>query len=228
MIELKKVGFEYPNGVKALSNINLNVAKGEFLFIVGASGAGKSSLLKVLMRENKSTYGTVMVNGYNLTKIKNSQIPKFRRTIGVVFQDFRLIPSLNIFDNVAFGLRVIGVNKRDIKARVLSVLKSLKLDGKSDVFPNQLSGGEQQRVALARAIINKPEILIADEPTGNVDPELSYEIIDMLKKINKAGTTVLVITHEHDLINNFGGRTVTIENGKISDDSFVGGKNENK
>lgn len=228
MVKLKNVFFEYNNGTKALRDINIHIDKGEFVFIVGSSGAGKSSLLKLLLRENISTSGGVSVNGYDLNKLKNRHVPKFRRTVGVVFQDFRLIPTLNIFDNIAFSLRVIGMSRKNISLKVNKVLKKLGLTEKAKAFPTEISGGEQQRVALARAIVNNPKLLIADEPTGNIDPDLSFDIINLLKNINKSGTTVIMVTHEHDLVNSFGGRTINIENGKIYEDTFIGGKNENK
>ncbi len=228
MIEMKDVSFNYDGGNKALSNINLHVKKGEFVFIVGASGAGKSSLLKLLLRETVASTGTVSVNGFNLNKIKNRNIPNFRKTIGIVFQDFRLIPTLNVFDNIAFSLRVTGASNKLINARVPSILNTLGLENKKNANPNELSGGEKQRVALARALVNKPPLLIADEPTGNIDPELSYEIVNLLKDINKAGTTVIMVTHEHDLVYYFGGRTISIEKGEIIGDSFINSTNSKK
>lgn len=228
MIEMKDVSFNYDSGNNALSNINLHVEKGEFVFIVGSSGAGKSSLLKLLLRETVASTGTVSVNGFNLNRIKNRNIPNFRKTIGIVFQDFRLIPTLNVFDNIAFSLRVTGASNRMINARVPAILNTLGLENKKNSNPNELSGGEKQRVALARALVNKPPLLIADEPTGNIDPELSYEIVNLLKDINKSGTTVIMVTHEHDLVYYFGGRTISIEKGEIIGDSFINSTNSKK
>ncbi len=211
-----------------LKNINLNIAAGEFAFIVGSSGAGKSSLFRLILRETLPTKGTVTVNGYDLRKIKKREIPKFRRSIGVVFQDFRLIPTMNVFDNVAFSLRVTDASRRYIRNQVPYVLDLMGLVDKAKKFPTELSGGEQQRVALARALINDPPLIIADEPTGNIDPELSYEIVELLREINKCGTTIVMVTHEHDLVRYFGGRTITIENGTIVYDDYIGGTDESQ
>jgi cell division transport system ATP-binding protein len=228
MIDLVDVSFTYDNQTPALDNINLHVDKGEFAFIVGSSGAGKSSIIKLLLREKVATSGTVTVNGYNLNEIKARKIPEFRRTLGVVFQDFRLIPTLNVFDNVAFSLRVTDSSTRYIRTRVPYILNLMGLADKAKRFPHEISGGEQQRVALARALVNDPPLIIADEPTGNVDPELSYEIVDLLKGINECGTTILMVTHEHDIVRHFGGRTISIEHGKVVFDEFIGGRNEGK
>ena len=181
MIDLVNVNFSYGNGTTALKDVNLKINSGEFAFVVGASGAGKSSMLKLLLRENVATSGTVIVNGYNLGKLKRREIPKFRRSIGVVFQDFRLIPTMTVFDNVAFSLRVTNATNKFIRSRVPYVLELMGLKDKGKRFPNELSGGEQQRVALARALVNDPTLIIADEPTGNVDPELSFEIMELLR-----------------------------------------------
>lgn len=226
MIDLVDVSFTYDNQTPALDNINLHVDKGEFVFIVGSSGAGKSSIIKLLLREKVATSGTVTVNGYNLNEIKGRKIPEFRRTLGVVFQDFRLIPTLNVFDNVAFSLRVTDASSRYIRSRVPYILNLMGLADKAKRFPHEISGGEQQRVALARALVNDPPLIIADEPTGNVDPELSYEIVDLLKGINECGTTILMVTHEHDIVRHFGGRTISIEHGKVVFDEVIGGRDE--
>jgi cell division transport system ATP-binding protein len=229
MIELQNVSFKYSNenSQKALDNINLRIDPGEFVFIVGASGAGKSSLLKLLMRENVPDEGTIFVNGFNLNKIKKGKVPYFRRTVGVVFQDFRLIKNMTVYDNVAFVLRVTNSTTRHIRNMVPYVLNLVGLAEKAKRFPNELSGGEQQRVALARALANDPSLIIADEPTGNIDPELSFEVMNLLKEINKScGTTVVVVTHEHELVRHFGGRTVNFDKGAITFDGVIGGNKD--
>ncbi|NMA79716.1 MAG: cell division ATP-binding protein FtsE [Clostridiales bacterium] len=228
MIEFKDVSFTYSNGVDALNNINLRINDGEFAFIVGNSGAGKSTVVKLLLREVAATSGCVYVNGYNLKKIRKSQVPKLRRTIGVVFQDFRLIPSMTVYDNVAFVLRVIDAPRRYIRKRVPYVINLVGLREKARSYPSELSGGEQQRVALARALANDPALIIADEPTGNIDPELSYEIVELLKEINRCGTTVIMVTHEHELVRYFGGRIINLTAGGIAFDDVIGGSDERK
>ena len=219
MIEFSNVSKRYENGTKALENVSLNIDRGEFVFIVGSSGAGKSTLIKLMLREEKSTSGIIHVNGFNLNKIKRRQIPKFRRTLGVVFQDFRLIPYMTAYDNVAFALRVTNVSSRDIRRRVPYVLGLVGLASKARIVPDKLSGGEQQRVALARALVNNPDLIIADEPTGNIDPELSFEIVELLHEINKMGTTIVMVTHEHELVSHFNHRVITIENGTVVSDA---------
>ena len=226
MIDLQGVTKTYPNGVCALDGVDLHIEKGEFVFVVGHSGAGKSTLIKTLLREEVPTAGEVTVNGRDLIRMKQREIPYFRRTIGVVFQDFRLIPTMTVFDNVAFALQVTGVPRRFIRRRVPYILNLLGLDEKYKHYPPELSGGEQQRVALARALVNNPDLLIADEPTGNIDPELSYEIVELLKGINDQGTTILMVTHEHDLVRHFGGRIINITEGEIVFDEVIGGVNE--
>ena len=227
MIELKDVSLKYDEDTVALNHVSFTVKQGEFVFIVGASGAGKSSIIKLLLREKVATKGTVLVNGYDLGKIKNKQIPEFRRTLGVVFQDFRLIPTLNVFDNVAFALRVTNTSSRYIRTRVPYILDLMELSDKAKRYPHEISGGEQQRVALARALVNDPPLIIADEPTGNVDPALSYEIVQLLQEINKCGTTILMVTHQHELVRQFGGRTLRVDHGEIVYDDFVmGGQHE--
>ena len=215
MVEFQNVTKKYDNGMVALSGVNLRIEKGEFVFIVGHSGAGKSTLLKLITREEVCTSGRVEVNGYNLSKLKRRQIPRFRRSIGMVFQDFRLIPSMNVYNNVAFALRVTNVSEKDIRKRVPYILGLVGLSAKAKAMPQQLSGGEQQRVALARSLVNNPPLLIADEPTGNIDPELSLEIVQLLIEINRCGTTILMVTHEQDLVNRFDKRVITIDNGTI-------------
>lgn len=219
MIEFNNVSKRYENGTKALENVSLNIDRGEFVFIVGSSGAGKSTLIKLMLREEKPTSGIIHVNGFNLNKIKRRQIPKFRRTLGVVFQDFRLIPYMTAYDNVAFALRVTNVSLRDIRRRVPYVLGLVGLASKARIVPEKLSGGEQQRVALARALVNNPDLIIADEPTGNIDPELSFEIVELLHEINKMGTTIVMVTHEHELVSHFNHRVITIENGTVVSDT---------
>lgn len=227
MIEFSNVSKVYKNGTSALKNINLHVDKGEFVFIVGSSGAGKSTLIKTLLREEVPTSGSLFVNGANLMRMKRRHIPKYRRSLGVVFQDFRLIPHMNVYDNVAFALRVTNVVNKEVHMRVPYVLRLLGLASKAKSLPEQISGGEQQRVALARALVNNPAIIIADEPTGNIDPELSFEIVDLLSEINlQCGTTILMVTHEHELVSYFNKRVVAIENGVILSDSRNGAKSE--
>ncbi len=218
MIELTNVSKVYKTGTHALHDVNLHIDKGEFVFIVGSSGSGKSTLIKLLLREETATSGIVEVNGVNLNKIKESQIPYFRRSLGVVFQDFRLIPNMTVYDNVAFALRVTNVPSRVIRKRVPYILGLVGLASKANAYPEHISGGEQQRVALARALVNNPTLLIADEPTGNIDPELSFEIVELLNDINRCGTTVLMVTHEHDLVQKFQRRVITIDKGKIAYD----------
>lgn len=219
VIEFNNVSKTYDNGTAALKNVSLKINDGEFVFVVGASGAGKSTFLKIIMREQVPNSGTVVINDYNLNKIKKRDIPKFRRTMGIVFQDFRLIPNMTVYDNVAFAMRVIGAKEREISKRVPYVLSLVGLTSKARQFPNQLSGGEQQRVALSRALVNNAGILIADEPTGNIDPEMSYEIVDLLNHINAHGTTVVMVTHEHELVRKFNHRVITIDNGEVVSDT---------
>lgn len=221
MIELSNVSLKYDKKTTALQDISLSIAAGEFVFIVGASGAGKSSIIKLLLREKIASTGIVSVNGVNVGRLKQGQIPYYRRKLGVVFQDFRLIPSMNVYDNVAFSLRVTDTSNKFIRNRVPYILNLMGLEHKAKSFPNEISGGEQQRVALARALVNDPPIIIADEPTGNIDPELSYEIVELLQGINQCGTTVLMVTHEQDMVRHFGGRTVTIDNGRIVFDDII-------
>ena len=221
MIELKGVSVKYSNGVDALNNVDLKVTDGEFVFVVGNSGAGKSTLIKLLLREVQANEGEVLVNGFNLTKMRRGKIPALRRTIGVVFQDFRLIPTLNVYDNIEFVLRCTDASPKVIRQRVPKVIGTLELGNKIKCFPNELSGGEQQRVALARALVNEPKLIIADEPTGNIDPRLSFEIVKLLQEINDQGTTVLMVTHEHDLVREFGGRTITLKDGSIVFDDYI-------
>ena len=224
MIQFINVAKVYKTGTHALNNFSIRIDRGEFVFIVGPSGAGKSTFIKLLMREEKPTSGEIYVNGQDLIKLKRRKVPYFRRTLGVVFQDFRLIPNMNVYNNVAFALRVTNVSGREIRNRVPYVLGLVGLANKSKSMPEHLSGGEQQRVALARALVANPSLIIADEPTGNIDPDLSFEIVDLLSEINKCGTTVVMVTHEHTLVNEFNHRVVTIDEGQVvSDDRLDGG-----
>lgn len=218
MIEFSNVTKTYKNGTEALKDVNLKIDKGEFVFVVGPSGAGKSTFIKLLLREETPTKGQIHVNGFDLNKIKRRHIPQFRRSLGVVFQDFRLIPKMTVYDNVAFALRVTNVANRSIRQRVPYVLNLVGLAHKARAYPEQLSGGEQQRVALARALVNNPSLLIADEPTGNIDPEMSMEIVELLNEINKCGTTIVMVTHAHNLVQRFDRRVITINHGNIVSD----------
>lgn len=222
MIEFINVSKTYRTGTHALHNFSLNIDRGEFVFVVGPSGAGKSTFIKLMMREEKPTEGEIYVNGQNLVKMRRRKVPYFRRTLGVVFQDFRLIPYMNVYDNVAFAMRVTNVRRREIRERVPYILKLVGLEGKSKSLPEHLSGGEQQRVALARALVNNPPLIIADEPTGNIDPELSFEIVDLLSEINKCGTTIVMVTHEHTLVSEFNHRVIMIEEGSVVSDNRNG------
>lgn len=219
LIEFRDVHKTYETGNEALKGIDITIDDGEFVFIVGASGAGKSTFLKLIMREEVATSGEVVVSNFKLSKLKKRQIPYLRRAMGIVFQDFRLIDTMTVFDNVAFAMRVIGASHREIRRRVPYVLGLVGLQDKSKNFPPELSGGEQQRVGLARALVNNPSLIIADEPTGNIDPELSYEIMELLTEINRRGTTVLVVTHDHDLVKSFGRRVIQIHQGLVVSDS---------
>ncbi len=225
IIEFKGVSKTYKTGTHALNDVNIRINPGEFVFVVGASGAGKSTFMKLIVREEKANTGSLIVNGYDLMKIKNRQVPHFRRTMGIVFQDFRLIPTMSVFDNVAFAMHVIGADRRQIRKDVSAVLSMVGLGKKARSMPNQLSGGEQQRVGLARALVNRPSLIIADEPTGNVDPNLSYDIVAKLTEINKQGTTVLMVTHDHNLVRDFQHRVIMLEEGRIVADNAAGGGN---
>jgi len=222
MIDFRNVKKSYPNGTSALDGVDLHVDDGEFVFIVGHSGAGKTTMMKLLLREEAVSSGSLVVSGYNLAKIKNRDIPYYRRELGVVFQDFRLFPTKTVYENVAFAMQVIGTPRSMIKRRVPAILTTVNLADKMTCFPDELSGGEKQRVALARALANNPKIIIADEPTGNIDPKMSLEIMNLLIKIHKHGKTVIVVTHEKGLVDYFKQRVITIRDGKIVDDK-VGG-----
>lgn len=222
MIEFKDVSKVYSNGTVALEHVNLTIDDGEFVFVVGASGAGKSTLMKLLLREEKPTGGKLIVGDYDLTRIPNYKIPYYRRQLGMVFQDFRLFEKKTVYENVAFAMRVIGESSKEIKRCVPTILSIVNLSDKYKNFPSELSGGEQQRVALARALANNPSIIIADEPTANIDPKLKIEIMNLLLKINKRGKTVIVVTHEKNLVDFFQQRVITLQDGHLVDDK-VGG-----
>ena len=226
MITLEHVSKTYAAGVPALNDVSLEIEDGEFVFVVGDSGSGKSTLIKLLLKELEPTEGSITIGGKQLGKIRRKQIPKFRRNIGVVFQDFRLLKDRNVYENVAFAQRVIGRPTRVIRKRVPEVLQEVGLAGKYKAYPDELSGGEQQRVALARALVNRPDILLADEPTGNLDPKTSEEIMALMEQINDRGTTVLVVTHNKDIVNAMRKRVVTMHNGKIISDEKEGGYHE--
>lgn len=228
MIRLIDVQKEYDNGTKALKGINLRIDDGEFVFLVGPSGSGKSTVIKLITGEIAATEGRLMVNGYNLSNIAPRQIPYMRRTLGIIFQDFRLIEKKTVYENLAFVMRAIGASTRELRRRIPYVLQLVGLDQKAGHYPGQLSGGEQQRVAIARALVNNPSMIIADEPTGNLDPQRSLEIMMLLERINELGTTVLVVTHEKNLVNRFSKRVVAIENGRIISDETGGYYNGEK
>ena len=223
IIEFRGVSKTYQSGTHALEDINIKINPGEFVFIVGSSGAGKSTFMKLIMREEKANTGKITVNGFNLTTMKRKKVPLLRRTMGIVFQDFRLIPTMNVFENVAFAMHVVGADGRDIRKEVSKALAKVGLGHKARSMPNQLSGGEQQRVGLARALVNSPDLIIADEPTGNVDPNMSYEIVSLLTEINRKGTTILMVTHDHNLVRDFQHRVIMLDSGKIVADN-VGGE----
>lgn len=223
LIEFRGVYKVYDNGTHALSDVNLKIHKGEFVFVVGASGAGKSTFIKLLTHEESPNAGEIVVNGYRMSSIRRRDVPKLRRTMGIVFQDFRLIPSMTVFENVAFAMRVTGASTRSIRKRVSYALNIVGLGDKARNLPTELSGGEQQRVGLARALVNNPAMIIADEPTGNVDPNMSYEIVELLSEINRRGTTVIMVTHEHQLVRDFGRRVIMIEHGTVVADNGNGG-----
>lgn len=222
MIQFDNVSKTYENGTHALYNLNLTIEDGEFAFIVGPSGSGKSTIIKLLMKEEDATEGKILVNGYDLSKIKRRKIPYLRRTMGVMFQDFRLIPEMNVFDNVAFAMRITGASRNAIQRRVKYTLDIMGIKHKAQCYPHELSGGEQQRVALSRALVNNPSLIIADEPTGNVDPMMSNEIMLLLNEINKRKTTVLVVTHEKNIVNALGKRVIYLQEGRLVSDQEEG------
>ena len=228
MIEFTDVIKTYSEGNTALNGVNMQIEDGEFCFLVGPSGSGKSTIIKMITGELKPSEGSVHVNGYSLERIRKREIPYLRRTVGVVFQDFRLIPNMTVYENVAFAMRVIGAREKEIKDRVPYVLDLVGLDSKSTRHPGELSGGEQQRLAIARALVNNPSTIIADEPTGNLDPAMSVEIMSLLQEINNLGTTMLVVTHAQDLVQRFNKRTIVIDEGIIVSDGMEGYRYENQ
>lgn len=219
MIHFRNVAKVYNNGTEALHKINLDIEKGEFVFIVGSSGAGKSTFLKLIMCEEKPSSGQIVIDGQDVSNIKKRKIPFMRRKMGIVFQDFRLIDHMSVYDNVAFAMRAVGATERAVKKRVPYILGLVGLQHKAKHFPSELSGGEQQRVGLARALVNNPSMIVADEPTGNIDPALSFEIVDLLSEINRRGTTILMVTHEHSLVKHFHKRIIQIHSGEIVADT---------
>ena len=219
MIRLTDVQKEYDNGTLALRGISLTIEDGEFVFLVGPSGSGKSTIIKLLTGEIVPTDGKIAINGFSLTNISRKQIPLLRRSVGVIFQDFRLIEKKTVYENLSFAMRAVGAKPREIRKRIPYVLELVGLDKKMDCYPTELSGGEQQRVAIARALINNPSTIIADEPTGNLDPERSLEIMMLLDRINRLGTTLVVVTHEKDLVNKFQKRVISIQQGRITGDA---------
>ena len=219
MIDFEHVSKEYKRGGKlALEDVNFHVDDGEFVFLLGHSGAGKSTLLKLILREEKASQGRVLVNGKDVAKIRRHKIPYLRRQMGIIFQDFRLIPTMTVYENIAFAMHVTNIGRRQIKERVPYMLELVHLEDKANVYPEFLSGGEQQRVAVARALAHAPKLVIADEPTGNIDPELSLEMMELLERVSEMGITVLVVTHEHELVHRFHQRVVTLKQGRIISD----------
>ncbi|MBI9014891.1 MAG: cell division ATP-binding protein FtsE [Clostridiales bacterium] len=222
MISFKKVFMRYPNGVTALNGLDLEIEEGEFVFVVGPSGAGKSTFIKLLLKELEPTKGKILLDGENITKVHTRRVPKIRKKIGVVFQDFRLLPNKTAYENIAFALEITRTKSKDVKPLVKKIMDLVGLKDKEKSKPNELSGGEQQRVSIARAIVNDPPILICDEPTGNLDPDTSWEIMKLLRNINKAGTTIIMVTHDKTIVNDMKQRVVAIENGRIVRDEISG------
>ena len=223
LINLHGVSKKYKNGVNAIYDLDLKIKKGEFVFVIGGSGSGKSTLIKMLYREEKPTKGEINIAGVNVAKLWNGRVYKLRRRLGIVFQDYRLLPKLTAYENVAFALEAIGENKKEIRVKTLRALEQVGLKGKIRMYPDQLAGGEQQRVAIARAIVNNPKILLCDEPTGNLDPERSVEIVELLEQINKEmGTTIIMATHDKAIVDKFKKRVIAIKDGRIVEDSEKG------
>jgi cell division transport system ATP-binding protein len=222
MIQMKNVIKKYPNGVVAANGITVNIKQGEFVYVVGPSGAGKSTFIKLMYREEKPTSGEVTVSGINLSTLKNGRVPHLRRQLGVVFQDFKLLPRLSVYENVAFAMEVIEEQPKEIRKRVMEVLELVGLKHKVRMLPTELSGGEQQRVSIARSIVNNPKVLIADEPTGNLDPETSWEIMEIFEEINRQGTTIVMATHNREIVNTIRKRVIAIEGGMIVRDEYGG------
>lgn len=223
MIRLKNVEMEYDNGTRAIRGITLSIEDGEFVFLVGPSGSGKSTIIKLLTGEVVPTAGRIMINGFSITKISGRQIPLMRRTLGVIFQDFRLIEKKTVYENLEFVMRAVGARPRDIRDRIGYVLDLVDLGRKADSFPTELSGGEQQRVAIARALVNRPVILLADEPTGNLDPQTAWDIMMLLQEVNRTGTTVVVVTHNNDIVDVMQRRVITLDRGILVHDEKKGG-----
>lgn len=223
MIEFSRVNKTYKNNVHALNNVDFKIERGEFVFVIGPSGAGKSTFLKLLLKEIDPDSGRIILLNKNITKVKNRSVPKIRQSIGVVFQDFRLLENKTVYDNIKYVMELLGKSKKTIKREVPQVLKMVNLESKAKSYPNQLSGGEQQRVSIARAMVNRPKVLIADEPTGNLDPETAWEIMQILKNINERGTTVIMITHAKDIVDTMSKRVIHLEKGKVVRDE-KGGK----
>lgn len=228
LITLNGVNKKYKNGVTAIYDMNLSIKKGEFVFIIGGSGSGKSTLIKMLYREEKPTKGEIFVGGINVARLRNSRVYKLRRKLGIVFQDYRLLPKLTVYENVAFALEAIGTKSNEIRVKTLRALELVGLKGKTRNYPDELSGGEQQRVAIARAIVNDPKLILCDEPTGNLDPKMSLEIVKVLEEINKTtGTTVIMATHDKEIVNKFKKRVIAIKQGRIVKD-YEEGKYDNE
>jgi len=223
MVEMKNVSMVYESsGTEALDNVSFSIKEGEFVFLVGPSGSGKTTLMKLITGEIRAKSGKIIVNDFDMRKTKRRKLPKVRRTLGVIFQDYRLIENMNVYDNVAFAMRVVGARRREIRERVPYVLDLVGLAGREKRMPNELSGGEQQRVAIARALVNNPRMIVADEPTGNLDPVRSLELMLLFEKINDMGTTILVVTHEKELVNAFAKRVIAIDNGRVISDGMGG------
>ena len=217
-IKFRNVEKTYKNGVNAVYDMNLDIKKGEFVFVIGASGSGKSTLIKMLYREERPTKGEIYVGGVNVAKVKNNKVYKLRRRIGIVFQDYKLLPKLTVYENVAFALEIYGLPTQEVKRKVLKALDLVGLKSRTKSYPDQLSGGEQQRVAIARAIVNSPKLLICDEPTGNLDPDTSLEVMKVIEKINDLGTTVVMATHDREMVNKMKKRVILLDNGKLTKD----------
>jgi len=228
LIRMKDVKKQYKNGVTAIYDLDLQIKKGDFVFVIGGSGSGKSTMIKMLYREEKPTSGEIIVGGINVAKLRNKKVYKLRRKLGIVFQDYRLLPKLNVYENVAFAMEAIGAKKDVIRTRTLKAIELVGLKGKIHNYPNQLSGGEQQRVAIARAIVNEPKLLICDEPTGNLDPDMSMEIVKILEEINKTcGTTIIMATHDRDIVNKLQKRVIALKDGRLVKD-FEKGSYDNE
>lgn len=217
-IKFRNIEKTYKNGVNAVYDMNLDIKKGEFVFVIGASGSGKSTLIKMLYREEKPTHGEIYVGGVNVAKVKNNKVYKLRRKIGIVFQDYKLLPKLTVYENVAFALEIYGLPTQEVKRKVLKALDLVGLKSRTKSYPDQLSGGEQQRVAIARAIVNSPKLLICDEPTGNLDPDTSLEVMKVIEKINDLGTTVVMATHDREMVNKMKKRVILLDNGRLVKD----------